>query len=344
MSFMFLLTGIRPPQLDAGTLAARASDYGSLASAAETASAEVQAAVTSVAASNQGSTTDAFLANTQGSGSAAEHLTQLSEAAARSQEVFMGAASRVAVCKVAMQTIAKAAEQPFLREIVNPNFIQGRARQIQIIAAARRQLAGVESATTSAIDAAFAGLTLPSPFAVEYYTAVPPEIAEAWDELSVEDKRRLLQLLADQHADRLGIPRTEIEFYNDPSDNSLGVRTGNGKLRINEAYFDSPDMIGVPVHEMQHMAQYVYMDEYDEIASDPDYLDDVLAGRVPDPLEQQYGVSTADVLRLREGNATHVRDKGYWERPVEIDARRSGDRFTDDLTIQEFEDLVEMSR
>ncbi|SHJ97366.1 hypothetical protein SAMN02745244_03682 [Tessaracoccus bendigoensis DSM 12906] len=340
MSFIFLLTGVQLPQLAASTLAERAGDYGALAAAAAAASAEVQEAVSSVAADNQGSTTDAFLANTQGSGSAAEHLTQLSEAAARTQEVFVVAATRLATCKVAMKSIAKAAEQPFLRELLNPNLAQGRIRQIQIVAAARRRLVAVESSTTSVIDAAFAGLMLPSPFAVEYYTAVPPEIADAWDDLSVEQKRRLMQLLADQQADRLGIPRTTIEFYNDPSDTSMGVRTGDGKLRINEAYYDSPDMIGVPVHEMQHMAQYVYMDEYDDIARDPEYLDDVLAGRVPDPLQEQYGVSTEDVQRLKEGNASHVRDKGYWERPVEIDARRSGDRFTDGLTIQEFEELV----
>lgn len=52
-------------------------------------------------------------------------------------------------------------------------------------------------------------------------------------------------------------------------------------------------------------------------------------------------MSTADVQRLKEGNANHVRDKGYWERPVEIDARRSGDRFTDDLTVQELQKMID---
>ncbi len=341
MSFMFTLTGVRPPQLDVGELSSRAADYAALAAAATSASSEVESAVAHVAANNEGSTTDAFLSQTRGSGSASEHLTTLSDAAARTQAVYLLAASTVATCAVSMQTIAKSAEGPFLREFLNPDFIRARMRQVLIVAATRRRLLSIETTSTRAIDAAFSGLSLPSPFAVQYYTAVPPEIAEAWDNLSVEEKRRLLQLLADQHADRLGIPRVEIEFYNDPSDNSMGVRMGDGRLRINEAYFDSPDMIGVPVHEMQHMAQYIYMDEYDQIASDPDYLDDVLSGRVPDPMQQEYGVSTADVQRLREGNATYVRDKGYWERPVEIDARRSGDRFTDDLTIQELEELLE---
>lgn len=340
MSYMFWLAGVRSPQLDAGELSSRAGDYAALAAAAAAASAEVSAAVAQVAANNEGSTTDAFLANTRGSGSAAEHLGDLSDAASRTQAVYVTAAASVAACRVAMQGIAKAAEGPFQREFLNPDFIRARTRQMQIVAATRRRLLSVEASARRAVDAAFAGLSLPSPFAVEYYTAVPQEIADAWDSLGAEEKRRLLQLLADQHADRLGIPRVEIEFYNNPSDTSLGVRTGDGRLRINEAYFDSPDMIGVPVHEMQHMAQYIYMDTYDEIASDPDYLDDVLSGRVPDPMQQEYGVSTADVQRLREGNATHVRDKGYWERPVEIDARRSGDRFTDDLTIQELEDLL----
>lgn len=340
MSFMFLLTGVRPPQLDPGVLTGRASDYAALASAAASAQAEVSGAVSSIAASNQGTTTDAFLSKTQGSSSVAEHLTQLADAATKTQAVFTDAAAKMAICKVTMEVIAKSAEGAFKREFFNPDLLRARMRQVQIISDTRRRLRSIESEAALAVGNAFAGLTLPSPFAAEYYTAVPPEIVEAWNNLSAEEKRKVLQLLADQQADRRGIPRVTIEFYNDPSDNSMGVRTGNGKLRINEAYFDSPDMIGVSVHEMQHMAQYVYMDEYDRIASDPARLDDVLSGRVPDPLQEQYGVSTADVQRLREGNANHVREKGYWERPVEIDARRSGDRFTDDLTIQQFEELL----
>lgn len=338
MSFMYALTLVQPPQIDVGELTPRAAEYNALAVAANTAASEVAGAVADIVANNEGPTTDGFVTKTTGSGSVGNHFVDLGAAATRTAAAYTAAATIVATAETAMDAVAKSAEAPFLKAGLIP--VIGAGKQAQIVWATRGKLKSLESSAASQVGSVFATIALPSPFDVEYYSAMPPEVEAAWDKLSKEEKRKLLQLLSDQHCDRLGIPRVTLEFYDDPSDTSMGVREGNGKVRINEAYFDQADMMAVAVHETQHVAQYIYMDKYDDIAKDKQYLADVLAGRVPDPMMEQYGVSTEEVQRLRRGNEGYVRDKGYWERPVEVDARRSGDRFTDNLTIQEMEELV----
>lgn len=341
-SFMFGLTAVMPSRADAADLSQRAGLYTTLSSAADTAMVESAAAVSDVAAANEGETTDAFLSQSRGAGSVSNHLGDLSAAARATATAYSTAAAEVTRAQAAMTSTAVAAEGPYLRALLLPPPLR-QIRQAQIITATRRQLRAHDEAGGTAVAAAFSAVNLPSPYNVEYYTAVPQELEDAWNNLTDQEKRDLMQLMADRHADELGVPRVELEFYNDPK-GALGVRTGDGRVRINEHFFNDPNLIGVPVHEMQHHAQYVYIDAYEDIADDPDYLDDVLAGRVPDPMEQQYGISTEEAQRLAEGNADHVREKGYWERPVEIDARFAGDRYTDGLTIQEFEELVEEIR
>lgn len=339
MSFIYALTLTLPPRIDTAALSAVADDYKSLASAATTTATDVASAVNTVAGANEGSTVDGFLSKTRGAGSAANHLNDLSAAASRTATAYTTVAHTIEQAKISMDSIAKSAEKLWFKAYLNPltrDYVHAR-----LIIDTKRALTQVEVASALKIKVAYASIGLPAPFAVEYYSALPPEIVNLWksEKMTPEMKRKLLQKLADQHADRLGIPRKKLEFYNDPGDDSMGVRRRNGTVAINEAYFDDPNMLGVPVHEMQHSAQYVYMDEYDKIPKGD--VDDIIAGRKPDPLQEKYGVSTADVQRLKEGNANHVRDKGYWERPVEIDARRSGDRFTDDLTVQELQKMID---
>lgn len=335
---IFALTGIKRPELSVGELASLGSAYARLARAATTASAGAGAATSAVQGANEGPTVDGFVAATTGHGSATNQLELLSDAAQQTAEAYLEAASVIGTGRLAMDVTAAAAADAIRAALLQfpPDFKAYQAA----LRTARSRLSKLEQQMLSKVDAAFRAISMPSPLHItdaESRGVVPPEIEAAWGELTEQEKRDLLQLLADQHAEEMGIPPAPIQWDAQPG--TRGV--WDGQLHLNPDLLDSPELLHTAVHEMQHAWQWAVRDEYDVIASDPDRLEAIINGDVEDPMVELYGVTTEEARRMQERNATYVRDKGYDERPVEVDARRSGAWGNDHLTLQEFQELVD---
>lgn len=333
---IYEMVGIERPELAPGDLAALAASYARLARAAATASADAAAATKSVAAANEGPTVDAFVNATTGHGSASDQLDLLSDAAQSTALAYRTAAVAIATGTAAMDVAAAVAVQQIRGAILRfPPDLKAYAAALQ---AARSRMSKLEQRMLAQVDGSFASISMPSPLTItegESRGVVPPEIEAAWAELSDQERRDLLQLLADQHADEMGIPRAPINW------DATGRGMWDGSLHLNPALLGTPELLHTAVHEMQHAWQWAVRDEYDVIASDPDRLQAILDGDVPDPMVDRYGVTTEEAARMRERNAGYVRDKGYTERPVEVDARRAGAWNTDHMTLEEFEALVD---
>lgn len=335
---IFALTGIKRPELSVGELASLGGAYARLAKAATTAASGAAAATSAVQGANEGPTVDGFVAATTGSGSAQDQLELLSDAAQQTAEAYREAAVTVSAGTLAMDIAAAAATRAIRAALFRlpPDF---KAYQVAV-RRARSRLFKLEQQMLARVEAAFQAISMPSPLHItdaESRGVVPPEIETAWNELTEQEKRDLLQLLADQHAEEMGIPPTPILWDARPGTNG----SWDGQLHLNPDLLDSPELLHTAVHEMQHAWQWAVRDEYDVIASDPDRLEAILNGDVEDPMVESHGVSTEEAQRMRERNATYVRDKGYTERPVEVDARRSGAWRTDHMTLQEFQELVD---
>lgn len=189
---------------------------------------------------------------------------------------------------------------------------------------------------------------------------LPPEVVAAWKTMSEEERRKVLQRLADEYADRYGIPHTTIQFANirdaedvsDPTDPDSHVfrygywREGTRQLVIDASDVSDPlAAINTVAHEMRHAGQ-------NEMARDanPNFIHKLLIdwGWVEDPF-QHPDVTRAQAKEWGD-NFDHYNsppedpyDSAGWadylKQPVETDARTIGEQEVNKMTLDRLNEL-----
>ncbi len=337
---MFLITDVARPRIDIGHFDSVATAFDTLASTCASTHTDAAAVVSAVMTDNDGLAARAFRERMLSGGDAlVNHLRELAPASTDTTEAYRSVVRTVGPKVESMRTIA----QDRGRELAL--LIQGQAdpaRITPLIEQTRTDLSQLEQSAVAAITAAFDAVTLPHPLEVDHAVengVLDAGIASYWesDELTNDQREKILQEIADEYAREHGFPPIKIDFEPIKSDREGWVTYGSyhhgiggglgANLTINSDELDKPDIINTVVHEMQHRAQYEGMER-----------------RWPWQ-DERNGMTREEARRWRELNSGHVRGKGEYDggdpyppRPIEVDARRAGRDFVNDLTEEEFHD------
>ncbi len=174
---------------------------------------------------------------------------------------------------------------------------------------------------------------------------VDPQVARLWSEMSEEERRTALEEMAEDLADAAGLEDFEIRFEDledqdgdgvddNPDTDSHGSWSEDDRvLRLDVNDLDDPDLINTMAHEVRHAVQHQAVDDL------PDDADD--------PFDPPPGATRDDVEDWRDNfdDYTSPADDfdGYYNQPVESDARDAGDDYLDDLTGEDVERYREES-
>lgn len=221
--------------------------------------------------------------------------------------------------------------------------------------AARDALADrVESVLTQAfeVDSALVGARPDDAFNdAGPHGVADPIVAREWDSMSDDERRAVLEQMAEDLADEYGLEDFSVHIDDledqdgdgvddEPGLNSHGYWSeGDKELHLDVNDLDDPHSINTMAHEVRHAAQH-------ELArdADPGWLDQRLIdiGAKDDPWDPPEGV-TRDEAREWGDNFDDYHSPeddfdAYENQPVEVDARESGDDYLEGLTPEELED------
>lgn len=340
---MYAITGVVRPSLNPADLTRIADNYRLLASAASAARATTASAVATVLdpMNNEGTEViEAFEATVTGASSVQDHLREIADAAAATQVAYEGAALVATEALVSMDYYAREGGRAFWKAFLGGASASDLALLVQVVT---NQLTNTEAVAAAKVTDLFEDVDLPSPLPSNdqiTWGTVPPEIIALWEELDIDERKALLQELANQFADENGIPRQTLIWDLGPGD-PWGQRQKDGSIHMNEYLLMANDgdedypsayMLNIVIHEMEHSWQY-----------------EVMNSDTPG----DYGVSQEERDRMIELNQRGVREKGrprgwqegdydpsYTPRPVEVGARQAGRDFLDGLTVQELRDML----
>ncbi|TQK72486.1 hypothetical protein [Nocardioides sp. SLBN-35] len=168
---------------------------------------------------------------------------------------------------------------------------------------------------------------------------VDPEVSRDWETMDDEERRKVLERIANRLADQYGIEDFEIRFEDlededgdgtddNPSTDSHGSWSEDDRvLRIDINDVDDPATISTIAHEVRHAAQHKYVDDYPDLPPgvDPDEVEDW------DENFDDYVDPDDDF-------------DGYRDQPVESDAREAGDDYVRDYDGDDLDDDREAVR
>lgn len=329
---MFSQTGVIKPNLDVGTMKDLSASYTKLASGLSNAHADAEGAVAHILSANDGPAAQQFSSSEQGAGSIAHHLGELAEAATRTATAYDEGANAGGRATFAMEIRARDRELQYWNAIFKGADQSAIAAFVQLV---RIELLRLESAGAAAVQAAFAGLALPSEHQLQgddYYGSLDEGIKERLAKLAEEDPeklRELYQKIADEFADQNGIPRKKIQWVE--LDGAYGMRDGKGNIQLDPEYLasDPSILLNTIVHEMEHSRQYEGMGWRWPWDNDK--------GNMSDEEAERWRELNSDYVRSKGDNPDTDDNEGYWPRPVEVGARNAGRDFINNLTEEELE-------
>ena len=190
------------------------------------------------------------------------------------------------------------------------------------------------------------------------YGSLDPEIYDAYMALGPEEQQAVLQEIVNRQAAEMGIdPPPEIIFDDELIEKGYAGTwsESSGELRINpQTAANDPRMaMNTAVHEMRHAQQHDVTNE-----AVPNWLQRLFGAETEAPegftdeqaetwhenqnnYESPPSEEEAEDMTQAEIDAQY---EAYFDQPTEVDARQAGERYIDDLTIEEFEDIVEASQ
>lgn len=176
---------------------------------------------------------------------------------------------------------------------------------------------------------------------------VDPEVAREWANMSDDERRAVVEEIAEQRAREAGIDDFEVQIEDlededgdgtddDPSTDSRGSWDEDDRvLRIDEGDLDDPSILGTVAHEVRHAEQYKAVDDlpwwwWEEYDGPP-------------------GVSQSEVEDWEDNFDDYktTDDDGfdaYHDQPVERDAREAGSEYLDDLDKDELDRVREEAK
>lgn len=355
---MYELTGVVRPTPNIEALNSRAEMYRSLSRAIGSAAERCAQSTNTILSENEGRAADAFRSSQTGNKSLLEHAKRLAAAAAQTSSIYLQAAQISQAGAFTMDNIASIRKSQ-LALLKEPLFPASVVRSF--VSACRAELVETRNHTISKLEDVFSRFPKIQEYGIspkDQRGRLTSEMAKRWDEFArsnPEKAKEALQRMADDYAERNGLPKIKIVFtawYAEdpkkaPSSGSYSyTNDGQHLLKINEAFIDGRGLmpsaqvpphhlINSVFHEMEHYRQYRAMKEW------PPYT------------RASYGMTFEEARRWRQLNSDHVRKKGalygvgdevdnnrYRHRPVEVGARIHGAYEVNNMTPEELERYI----
>ena len=177
---------------------------------------------------------------------------------------------------------------------------------------------------------------------------VDPIVARDWGEMSNDERRGVLEQMAEELADEYGLDDFSVHIDDLEDQDGDGVDDEPGldshgywseskkELHLDVNDLDDPHSMNTMAHEVRHAAQH-------ELArdADPGWLDQRLIdiGAKDDPWDPPDGVTRHDAREWGENfddyHSPEDDFEAYQNQPVEADARDAGDAYIEGLTPEE---------
>lgn len=179
---------------------------------------------------------------------------------------------------------------------------------------------------------------------------VDPQVARDWASMSEEERRAVLEQMANELAEEYGLDDFTVYIEDLEDEDGDGVddepgldlhgywSEGDKGLHLDSNELDDPDLVNTMAHEVRHAAQH-------ELARDanPGWWDQRMIdlGINDDPWDPPAGVTREDANDWADNFDDYKRAEddfdAYHDQPVEADAREAGEAYLDDLTPDELE-------
>lgn len=366
---IYTATGVKKPEVSPAALNELSATFDVVRQAALNCQLQLDGAISLVLSTNQGEATEAFATYAEDSDAPRKQFERLADAALTTRDAHARAADLVTDVTTAMDAEAAAAASalvdarmlvPILRE---RHIRQVLARAKTNLEAIRDSAAGIARAIYQAVG--LDELDLLTMTEAQARGSVPEALQDAWDDMDdPEDRMALFDAVAEDvmsdwpndweqpevlyYSNQVPQPPGTIPPPNPDDDWSgyNGVASG-GDIYINYDIMESgttPTQLSTVVHEIQHIEQGHLRTQYDEmVAADPGAIDDIRAGRRPDPFVE-HGSTVDEVERFQVPyEPARIDDESnpyYYHQPTEIDARRAGTEYLDNLSPEQIERLL----
>lgn len=182
----------------------------------------------------------------------------------------------------------------------------------------------------------------------EDYGELPPEVRDAWEDYSDEEREMIIREAIRERAEHYGIDNPSVRI--DDSIDGNGVwREGNwltgSQVVINEDMLDDPMVLHTVFHEMRHGAQHEAIRDADPTWpwQDPEYDH----GMTPEEVQEwkdnfdDYQQAPSQEEWDNDYDAAQEKYDRYFEQPVEVDAREEGSDFVEGMTPEELDRLLD---
>lgn len=220
------------------------------------------------------------------------------------------------------------------------------ARRHQLSALVARMTAALDDAY--AVDSAIIGARPRGSFSDDGpEEVVDPEVEREWADMSADERRRVVEHIAEERAREAGVDDFEVRIEDLEDQDGDGVdddpttdlhgdwNEGDRLLRIDEGDLDDPAILGTVAHEVRHAQQHKAVDDlpwwwWEDYHGPPG----VSQGEVEDWSDNfdDYRTSKDDGF------------DAYHDQPVEEDARETGGSYLDDLDKDELDRIREEAR
>ncbi|NYI78726.1 hypothetical protein [Nocardioides panzhihuensis] len=182
------------------------------------------------------------------------------------------------------------------------------------------------------------------------YGNIDPAIAEKWATLSTEERKAVLEEMTRKIAEESGVEMPDIDWddlANDTWDDgsiTYGYWSdGDGKMALNPNMLDDPGLlINTVAHEVRHGRQYEAIDDNNDWQFwwEDDPFDEHKEDGITEEQTEEWEENFDDYKSTGKGDTFDE----YYNQPVEVDARKSGRDYLNNLSEEEFNRLLEESK
>jgi hypothetical protein len=166
-----------------------------------------------------------------------------------------------------------------------------------------------------------------------------PEVAERWAQLTDAERKAIIDQKIEELAEEYGVEVDDIIWDDSMSGNGSWSESEKA-VRLNPDRLDDPDLLHTVAHEMRHARQHEAIDDNNDWQF---WWED-------DPFDEhrEDGITEEQAEEWEENFDDYKSPSpdydAYYNQPVEVDARKTGREYLDNVTPEELDRLLEESK
>jgi hypothetical protein len=166
-----------------------------------------------------------------------------------------------------------------------------------------------------------------------------PETAERWAQLTDAERKAIIDQKIEELAEEYGVEVEDI-IWDDTMSGNGSWSESEKAVRLNPDRLDDPDLLHTVAHEMRHARQHeAIRDENDwQFWWEDDPFDEHKEDGITEEQTEEWEENFDDY------KSPSPDYDAYYNQPVEVDARKTGREYLDNVTPEELDRLLEESK